>query len=219
MPTLIRKSPSELKGYEKAKKRVHKIEKESNLSSGFSGTPLADSQTYDALVKSFDELQTELEAYQSGILIFVASDGSSQEPNNPNDLIKQLNKTGQIINKISLGALTPRDIQVLKDYEMTTDGYYTTLEAQIAPILTIAGLRGPRGGQPRLRGEAIADTIQNVILPTIDELFRNLDAKIVSFNSGKAQPMKVGGALICHEFDPYNSLKGHPMYQTSKYAI
>jgi len=253
MPTYIRKSPSEFAFLARAKKKVYETEKESNLSSGFSGTPLADSETYDSLVKSFDEIINEIEAYFSLVLIFVGNDGNAPEPN-PTDLFKALNKTGQIVSKISLGALTPKDIQVLQDYkESIGNGYYTSLESQVNPILTIARLAGPRGGQPKARSEAIATTISDKILPDIDNLFRDLDAKIVSFNSGKAQPMKVGSGFDIQnfassagepmsgsgfissgnsngyppvhmlmtggKFDPYESLRGHDMFKSSKYVI
>ena len=90
MPTLIRRSPFELKGYENAKKRVYKTLKESNMQSGFAGTPVADADSFSALTKIFDELEVDLDVYVTQVDRFVEYPTNTKVGNEPDPTVTKI---------------------------------------------------------------------------------------------------------------------------------
>jgi hypothetical protein len=223
MPTLIRRSPFELKGYENAKKRVYKTLKESNMQSGFAGTPIADADSYSALIKIFDELEVELDVYVTQVDRFVEYPTNTKVGNEPNptDVEKKLFQTKKIVNKISLGALPQSDIQILQDFKTSILGGFGevlyNLKTKTQDLLQII-LPPTRQTQRFTKSIQDIEASITVILSEISNVFTTLDSKFVAYNAGVAQPM-TGGYLGELKYEVYNGLRNMPMYQTMKYNV
>jgi len=227
MPTFKRSDPYELRAEQRAKARVNKLERESNLNTKFSGQPVGDSDSYTALTKSLDAVEIELDSYAKSVQDFIeARNGEKQEPNSI-PLTKSVAQTLKIAKRINLGGMGVDDIQTLIDYKKNIQGVYvnTILLEKYATMNAIVGVAPVNANDRRYKMslDSMMNTIQDTILPDVELLFVTLQEKIDNFNSGIAPPMtrsmNGGGVQVWEPYAFEGHLRYSPMYQTQKYAI
>jgi hypothetical protein len=227
MPTLPRNDPYELRGEYNAKKRVNKMERESNFNTKFSGPPMADADTYTALTKALDSTEIELDSYAKAVQDFIdARNGEKQEPN-AIPVTKSIATALKIAKKISLGALPADDIQTLLDYKKNIQGVFvgTILMEKYANMDAIVAtpIGNSNDRKYKMALESIMNTIERTISPDTELLFIAIGDKIDLYNMGVApamtKSMSGGGVQVWEPYAYDGTLRYSPMFQTSKYAI
>jgi len=229
MPRLARNDPWELRGEQKAKARVNKLERESNFNTKFSGPPMADADTYTALTKALDATEIELDSYSKSVQDFIdARNGEKQEPNSI-PVVKSVAQALKFAKKISLGALPADDIQTLIDYKKNIKTVFVET-ILLEKYNDMAGILAAAPGAPPVNVRkyltslsGIMNTIENTITPDVELLFTTIDEKIDLYNMGIApamtRSMNGGGVQVWEPYAFDGMLRFSPMYQTAKYAI
>ena len=205
-------NPRERRGYYNGQKWIAKNQLETSASTGVIGTPAADSESFDKLVKQFEAVETQLEAYLPSIYKMIDRPERASAAN-PGELYMALANLQKTLAKISLKALPLTDIQTLRDYRVSLDGYMTLFggyfdsirESQQAMILL------HQDPDVFLLAEKDLASIRDKLVVII----RSIDAQIAIYDSGVAQPIKLGGRL---SFNLDHPLSQNSMYQTRKFV-
>ena len=117
-------NPKELRGFYDGQRWISKTTLETSASTGVIGTPAADSESFDKLVKQFEAVETQLEGYMPSIYKMIDRPDRATAAN-AGELYMALANLQKTLAKISLKALPLSDIQVIKDYKVSLDGYMT----------------------------------------------------------------------------------------------
>jgi hypothetical protein len=204
------RNPKELRSFYDSQKRIAKLDMQNNNQSGVMGTPMADVDSYNKLIKQFEVVENQLEAYLPSILKLIAepdrvSAGSTAE------LYSALNAVKRSITRITLKALPLSDIQVLKDYNVSFNKYITDIGGFYDDI--VAAQAGLPADQKQKFNRTEDDLY--MIRDTLTFISQSINAQISIYDSGTAQPVKFGGNLSFNYDDPKKSA----MYQTQKFLL
>ena len=205
-------NPRELRGYYNGQKWIAKNTLETSASTGVIGTPAADSESFDKLVKQFENVESQLEAYLPSIYKMIDRPERASAAN-PGELYMALANLQKTLAKISLKALPLTDIQTLRDYRVSLDGYMALFGGYFDSIRESQQAMIPLHQDPDvfLLAEKDLASIRDKLVVII----RSIDAQIAIYDSGVAQPIKLGGRL---SFSLDHPLSQNSMYQTRKFV-
>jgi hypothetical protein len=213
MPTFHQGSnPKELRSFYNGQRWIAKNILETSASTGVIGTPAADSESFDKLVKQFEAVETQLEAYMPSIYKMIDRPDRATA-SNPGELYMALANLQKTLAKISLKALPLTDIQVIRDYKVSLDGYMNLVGGYFDSI------RESQRAQIALHLDPDAFLLAEKDLASIRDklgvIIRSIDAQIAIYDSGVAQPIKLGGRL---SFNLDHPLSQNSMYQMRKFV-
>lgn len=206
MPSFIRKSPVEFRNTEKANKKVVKLMKESNKSTGIMGTPKADADGFKKVVDMLETVETNLETYVQSVVTEINNAMSNiftrviATFDFKNKLVA-LNKLIQS-SKFSLDKIPLDEVQTIKNYIDSYTGYLQYLQQLV--------------GDPYATD--IRDEIQQVI-QYIDKIIQSLQLKVMVYDSGVVQPVIMQGGCMACQYNLDEPLSKSDMYQTKKYLF
>ena len=215
MPEYFRAGPNpkELRGFYDAQKRIFKDTVESSASSGYIGTPSGDVDSFNKLIKQVETVENQLESYIPSLLKLIDTPERASA-GNPADLFIALNILQKSLARVTLKALPLSDVQTLIDYKNslstyyeTIAGFYTTIEDSRAEFLRL-GLDRDVFNKTELDLATIRDKLSVIT--------QSIDAQIAIYNSGVAQPVKLGGSLQYNLDEP---LHKSAMYQTRTFVL
>ena len=185
---------------------------ETSASTGVIGTPAADSESFDKLVKQFENVENQLEAYIPSVMKMIDRPERASA-SNPGELYMALANLQKTLAKISLKALPLSDIQVIKDYKVSLDGYMTLFGGYFDSI------RESQQAMIALHQDPDVFLLAEKDLASIRDklgvIIRSIDAQFAIYDSGVAQPIKLGGRL---SFNLDHPLSQNSMYQMRKFV-
>ena len=185
---------------------------ETSASTGVIGTPAGDSESFDKLVKQFEAVESQLESYLPSIYKMIDRPERASAAN-PGELYMALANLQKTLAKISLKALPLTDVQTIKDYRVSLDGYMTLFGGYFDSI------RESQAAMIALHQDPDVFLLAEKDLASIRDklvvIIRSIDAQIAIYDSGVAQPIKLGGRL---SFNLDHPLSQNSMYQTRKFA-
>jgi hypothetical protein len=120
-------NPKELRSFYNGQRWITKNILETSASTGVIGTPAADSESFDKLVKQFEAVETHLEGYMPSIYKMIDRPDRATA-SNPGELYMALANLQKTLAKISLKALPLTDVQTIKDYKVSLDSYMNLVE-------------------------------------------------------------------------------------------
>ena len=207
MPVYYRKKPNpkELRDFYNSQREIARRTKENNRQTGIIGTPKADVDSYNTLIKQFEILENQLEAYLPSIVKLI-DDPERVNAGNTAELFIALNSLKKTISRITLTALPLTDIQTIKDYRDSLNSYITNITGFYNDIMALP----PDIKRTFNKTELDLDKIQDLL--TV--ITQSIDAQISIYNSGVSQPVKFGGCLYCDLDNP----KGSDMYQNQMFG-
>ena len=186
---------------------------ETSASTGVIGTPAADSESFDKLVKQFENVESQLEGYMPSIYKMIDRPDRATAAN-AGELYMALANLQKTLAKISLKALPLSDIQVIKDYRVSLDGYMNLVGGYFDSIRESQRAMIALGNvDPDVFLLAEKDLAS--IRDKLGVIIRSIDAQIAIYDSGVAQPIKLGGRL---SFNLDHPLSQNSMYQTRKFV-
>ena len=197
------RNPKELRGFYDSQKRIAKRNMKNNIQTGVIGTPKADVDTYDTLIKQIETVENQLEAYVPSVIKLI-DDPERATAGNTAELYIALNMLKKTISRITLKALPLTDIQTIKDYKDSLNNYINNMTEFYD---TIIGL--PINIRRRFNKTELD---LNKIRELLSVITQSIDAQISIYDSGVAQPVKIGGCMCYNLDDPKKS----EMYQTPK---
>jgi hypothetical protein len=166
-------------------------------STGVIGSPAGDVDTFNKIVKQFEAVETQLEGYLPSIekLLFEPERVSA---GNPSELFQALAALQKSLARVSLRALALTDIQTLRDYAGSM-GTYVGLVRDLLQRVTDAQAGYRRGGvvDPRVFGAVEVDLAS--IIEKLTVIAQSMSLQIATYDSGVAQPMKLGGRFSFHD--------------------
>ena len=204
-------NPKELRGYYNAQNEIFKRALASSASSGVIGTPAADVDGFNKLLKQLETVENQLEAYTPTIIKLIDAPERASA-GNPADLFIALNVLQKSLARATLKALPLTSMQTLKDYNdsltayrMSIAGFFDTIEADRADLAA-------RGLDPDVYNKTEQDLAS--IRDKLSIITQSIVAQLAIYDSGVAQPVMVGGGV---NFD--EPLRYSAMYQTPKYVL
>ena len=189
--------------YLRSNKRIFKQETQSNKQTGVIGTPKADAESFNLLIKQFETVENQLEAYIPSVIKLI-DDPERATAGNTAELYIALNTLKKTISRITLKALPLSDIQTIKDYKNSLNNYMVNITEYYDDIMGLPINIRRRFNKTELDLGKIRDLLSVIIL--------SIDAQTSIYDSGVAQPVKIGGCMCYNLDDPKTS----EMYQTPK---
>jgi hypothetical protein len=190
-------NPKELGEYRRGQKWISKTALENAASTGVVGSPAADVDTFNKIVKQFEAVESQLEGYLPSIekLLFEPERVSA---GNPSELFQALAALQKSLARVSLRALPLTDVQTLRDYTGSI-GTYAGLVRDLLKRVTEAQAGYRRGGvvDPRIFGAVEVDLTS--IIEKLTVIAQSISLQIATYDSGVAQPMKLGGRFSFHD--------------------
>ena len=117
MPTFRQgRNPKELRGFYDSQKRVAQRNLENNKKTGIIGTPKADVDGFNSLIKSFENVENNLEGYIPTLEKLIQAP-QYVVASSTVDLFISLNTAKKAISKITLKSLPLTDIEIIKAYK------------------------------------------------------------------------------------------------------
>ena len=202
------RNPVELRSFYNSQKRIAKLDMQNNNQSGVIGTPMADVDSFNKLIKQIEMLENQLEAYVPSIIKLI-SEPDRVSAGNTAELYSALNVVKKSIARITLKALPLTDIQRLKDYSVSLNTYSTDIGGFYDDIVAAQAVLPADQKQKFNKTE---DDLY-MIRDTLTFITQSIAAQISIYDSGTAQPVKMGGGLRYNLDDPKKSA----MYQTQKF--
>jgi hypothetical protein len=180
-------------------KWISKTQLENAASTGVVGTPAGDVDTFNKIIKQFEAVESQLEGYLPSIdkLLFEPERVSA---GNPSELFQALAALQKSLARVSLRALPLSDIQTLRDYAGSMGTYLGLVRDQLQRVTDAqAGYRrgGPGGVDPRVFGAVEVDLAS--IIEKLTVIGQSISLQIATYDSGVAQPMKLGGRFSFHD--------------------
>lgn len=186
--------------YFRSQKRIFNKELQ-NKQTGFIGTPKADAEGFNSLIKSFETVENQLEAYVPSIIKLI-DDPERTTAGNTAELYIALNTLKKTISRITLKSLPLTDIQTMKDYKDSLNNYINNMTEFYN---TIMGL--PLNIRRRFNKTELDI---NKIRELLTVITQSIDAQTSMYDSGVSQPVKFGGNMCYNLDNPKLSM----MYQT-----
>ena len=189
-------NPKELRAYYDGQQWISKTTLKNAAKSGVIGTPAADVDTFNKIVKQFESVESQLEGYLPSIekLLFEPERVSA---GNPAELFQAIAALQKSLSRVSLRALPLQDIQLLRDYSTSMANYTGVIDDKLQRVTNAqADFRG-MGMDPRVFGAVEVDLASIVDKLTI--IVQSLAGQIAIYDSGVAQPVKLGGRLSFHD--------------------
>ena len=187
----------ELSEYRRGQKWVASTQLKNAASTGVIGTPAGDSDTFDKIVKQFEAVEGQLEGYLPSIekLLYEPERVSA---GNPSELFQALAALQKSLARVSLRALPLSDIQTLRDYATSIGTYIGLVTDQLQRVTDAqAGYRLGAAVDPRVFGAVEVDLMS--IIEKLKVIGQSISLQIATYDSGVAQPMKLGGRLSFHD--------------------
>ena len=183
--------------YRRGQKWIASTALKNAASSGVIGTPAADSETFDRIVKQFEAVESQLEGYLPSVerLLYEPTRASAA---NPAELFQALAGLQKSLARVSLRALPLQDIQTLRDYSTSMITYSGVVTDKLTRVTDaqVAARRTP-GSDPTIYGAVELDLTS--IVEKITVITQSVGLQIAVYDSGVAQPMKLGGRLSFHD--------------------
>ena len=205
-------NPRELRGFYNGQKWITKNILDSSEQTGVIGTPAADSESFDKLVKQIETVENQLESYIPSIMKMIDRPERATAAN-PGELYMALAALQKTLAKMSFMALPLTDIQTVRDYKVSLDGYMTLFGGYFDSI------RESQQAMIALHQDPDVFLLAEKDLASVRDKFgviiRSIDAQIAIYDSGVAQPIKLGGRL---SFNLDHPLSQNSMYQTRKFV-
>jgi hypothetical protein len=206
-------NPKELRGFYDAQKWMQRTSLENSNTTGVIGTPAGDSESFDKLVKQFEAVETQLEAYMPSIYKMIDRPDRATAAN-AGELYMALANLQKTLARISFRALPLTDIQTVRDYKVSLDGYMNLVGGYFDSIRESQRAMIALGNvDPDVFLLAEKDLAS--IRDKLGVIIRSIDAQIAIYDSGVAQPIKLGGRL---SFNLDHPLSQNSMYQMRKFA-
>jgi hypothetical protein len=202
MPVFFSKEPPEFRQFYDGQRWMSKNQLKNSSESGVIGAPAADVDTFNKVVKQVEAVESQLEGYVP-TLEKQLYDPERSASGNPAELFQALAALQKSLSTVSLRALPLTDIQTLRDYNTSLRGYMALVQDYLQRVTDAqAALR--RGGQdPRVYGNVEVDL--GKIVDKLTVISQSITAQIAIYDSGVAQPIKLGGRLALRD--------DFPMYQ------
>ena len=197
---LLYTTQSDPNDYFRSQKRIFNKELQ-NKQTGFIGTPKGDADSFNSLIKQFETVENQLEAYVPSIIKLI-DDPERATAGNTAELYIALNTLKKSISKISLKALPLTDIQSMRDYKDSLNNYINNMTEFYNTIMALPLFIKRRFNKTELD--------INKIRELLTVITQSIDAQTSIYDSGVSQPVKFGGGLMYNLDDPKSSL----MYQT-----
>jgi len=199
------RNPKELRGFYDSQKRVAQRNLESNKQTGIIGAPKGDVDSFNSLIKTFENVENNLEGYIPSLEKLI-QDPLVTTASSTTDLYMSLNTAKKAISKITLNALPLTDIEIIKGYKDSFENYDNVITGYNNSIVA-----NQAGNPPAARGVFNkTETDLTKISEDLSILTQSIDAKVRIYDSGVSQPVKLGGCMCYNLDDPKKS----SMYQT-----
>ena len=199
------RNPKELRGFYDSQKRIVKRNLENNKQTGIIGTPKGDVDSFNLLIKTFENVENNLEGYIPSLEKLIQNPERASASSTV-DLFMSLNTAKKAISKITLSALPLTDIDTIKAYKDSFENYDNVITGYTNSIVA------SQLGLPPAAKDVFNKTEVDLqkISADLSILTQSIDAKVRIYDSGVAQPVKLGGGLRYNLDDPKKS----SMYQT-----
>ncbi len=202
MPTFFQKEPPEFRQFYDGQRWMSNTQLKKSSESGVIGAPAADVDTFNKVVKQVESVESQLEGYVP-TLEKQLYDPERSASGNPAELFQALSALQKSLTTVSLRALPLSDIQKLRDYNTSIRGYMALVQDYLLRV-TDAQVALRRGGQdPRVYGNVEVDL--GKIVDKLNVISQSITAQIAIYDSGVAQPIKLGGRLALREDFPMYS--------------
>jgi hypothetical protein len=205
-------NPKELRSFYNGQKWITKNILETSASTGVIGTPAGDSESFDKLVKQIEAVETQLEAYIPSVMKMIDRPERASAAN-AGELYMALANLQKTLARISLKALPLTDVQTIKDYKVSLDGFMNLVGGWFDSIRESQRAMIALGLDPDVFLLAEKDLAS--VRDKLGVIIRSIDAQIAIYDSGVAQPIKLGGRL---SFNLDHPLSQNSMYQTRKFV-
>lgn len=188
-------NPKELGEYRRGQRWVSETALKNAASSGVIGTPAADSDSFNKIVKQFEAVESQLEGYLPSVerLLYAPTRASAA---NPAELFQALAALQKSLARVSLRALPLQDIQTLREYSTSMITYSGVVNDKLTQV-TDAQRDARRTPDPAIYGAVEVDLTS--IVEKITVITQSVGLQIAIYDSGVAQPMKLGGRLSFHD--------------------
>lgn len=204
-------NPKELRQHYNAQRRVMQNQILNNRTTGVIGTPVGDADSFTKLVKSFEDVENNLEGYLPS-LEKLKENPERAVAGSTSDLFISLNQAKKLVSKISLRALPITDVDTIISYKESFDRYNNIIAGYKNEILE-AQANFPAGRDIDVFKKTEIDLQK--INDQLSIIMQSIDAQVAIYNSGVAQPVKIGGCMHCMNLD---DPKSSPMYQNQQYT-
>ena len=202
----------ELKDFYNSQKRIAAYSLKSDKLSGIIGTPKADSEGYDKVINLLEEIETQIPVYLISANYAYDNDFTVDATNNTK-ILNLLGKTNKTIGKPSftLKSLPLDDIQKMRDYMDTLGTQSDELNLIRQNIDDRVNL--PVADPQHFDEDLIRATDTEILerYRKLEEIINTIKLKIIAYDSGTVQPVKLGGGLHYNLDEP---LSKSAMYQT-----
>jgi hypothetical protein len=190
--------------YFRSQKRIFNKELQ-NKQTGFIGTLKGDVDSFNALIKQFENVENNLEAYIPTLEKLIQAPDRAVA-GSTNDLFISLNTAKKAISKISLKALPLTDIDTIKAYNDSFENYDNVITGYTNSITATQLGLAPAYKNVFNKTEVDLQKISD----DLSILTQSITAQIRMYDSGVAQPVKFGGNMYYNLDNPKSSI----MYQT-----
>lgn len=199
------RNPKELRGFYDSQKRVAQRNLESNKQTGIIGAPKGDVDSFNSLIKTFENVENNLEGYIPSLEKLIQNPERAVASSTI-DLYMSLNIAKKAISKITLNALPLTDIDTIKAYKDSFENYNNVITGYNNSI--VATQLGLAPAYKDVFNKTETDLTK--ISEELSIITQSIDAKVRIYDSGVSQPVKLGGGLRYNLDNPKSSM----MYQT-----
>jgi len=199
------RNPKELRGFYDSQKRIVKRNLESNKQTGIIGAPKGDVDSFNSLIKTFENVENNLEGYIPSLEKLIQNPERASASSTI-DLYMSINTAKKAISKITLNALPLTDIDTIKAYKDSFENYDNVITGYTNSI--VASQLGLAPAFKDVFNKTEVDLQK--ISEDLSIITQSIDAKIRIYDSGVSQPVKLGGCMCYNLDDPKKS----SMYQT-----
>ena len=199
------RNPKELRGFYDSQKRVAQRNLESNKQTGIIGAPKGDVDSFNSLIKTFENVENNLEGYIPSLEKLIQNPERAVASSTI-DLYMSLNIAKKAISKITLNALPLTDIDTIKAYKDSFENYNNVITGYNNSIAAT------QLGLLPIYKDVFNKTETDLtkISEELSIITQSIDAKVRIYDSGVSQPVKLGGCMCYNLDDPKKS----SMYQT-----
>lgn len=202
-------NPKELRSHYDSQRLIAQLQMLNSKPTGFIGTPIGDADSFTKLVKAFEDVENNLEGFLPS-LEKLKENPERAVAGSTNDLFISLNTAKKLVSRISLRALPITDVDAIKAYKDSLDAYNNLIAGYKNEILAIQAGLPPRDKDVFKKTEIDLQKIND----QLSLIIQSIDAQVAIYNSGVAQPVKLGGCMDCFNLD---DPKSSPMYQNQQY--
>ena len=192
MPTFFQKEPPEFRQFYDGQRWINATQLKNASESGVIGAPAADVDTFNKIVKQVEAVESQLEGYVPS-LDKQLYDPERAAAGNPADLFQALSTLQKSLSTVSLRALPLTDIQTLRDYNTSMRGYMSLVQDYLLRVTDAQAVARRAGADPRVYGNVEVDL--GKIIDKLNVISQSITAQIAIYDSGVAQPIKLGGRL------------------------